>query len=93
LCRAVARPGCSQKDEVFFGGGLTVVTKRPKGCQRPVERLRPIRAQAPCEQHSEGQMSPASGMGPLCSEFRQQHGTTGSPVMGPPWSIHQRRRR
>ena len=38
-------------------------------------------------------LSPASGMGPPSGEFRQQHGTTPSPVMGPPGSIHQRRRR
>ena len=35
----------------------------------------------------------ASSMGPPRGEFRQQHGTTLSPVMGPPRSIHQRRRR
>lgn len=38
-------------------------------------------------------VSPASGMGPPSGEFRQQHGTTSPPVMGPPLSIHQRRRR
>ena len=38
-------------------------------------------------------MSPARSMGPLSGEFRQQHGTTLSPVMGPSRSIHLRRRR
>lgn len=39
------------------------------------------------------EVSFASWMGPPWGEFRQQHGTTFSPVMGPPGSIHQRRRR
>ena len=39
------------------------------------------------------QVSPASSMGPPDGEFRQQHGTTSSPVMGPPRSIHHHRRR
>ena len=38
-------------------------------------------------------VSPASDMGPPRGEFRQRHGTTLSPVMGPPLSIHPRRRR
>jgi hypothetical protein len=29
-------------------------------------------------------MSPASGMGPRAAGFRQWHGTTFPPVMGPP---------
>ena len=37
-------------------------------------------------------LSPATGMGPPSGELRQQHGTTLSPVMGSPGSIHRRRR-
>ena len=39
------------------------------------------------------QLSPASSMGPPDGEFRQQHGTTVSPVMEPPLRIHHHRRR
>jgi hypothetical protein len=39
-------------------------------------------------QHYPRRVSPASGMGPPWGEFRQQHGTTLPPVMGPP-GVHR----
>jgi hypothetical protein len=92
--KAQAPPELAERIESIHaasrGTGIHVL-----GAFGPGPRLAPRLSAAPppLDPHSlagrpKQAMSPASGMGPLRGEFRQQHGTTLSPVMGPP-GVHQ----